>query len=119
MNFRTLILICASAGIPLALLVLALPITWGYGGYNFTTRDTRVYFSDPSGPAYAAGLRVGQRVIPNKGNEFVAEDAGPVGTVAREHMIQASGSVRVISFAFVPFTGALAVEQQSKSSSMR
>ncbi len=79
MNLRTTILICASAGIPLALLVLALPITWGYGGYNFTTSDTRVYFSDPSGPAYAAGLRVGQRVIANKGSEMVEENAGRLG----------------------------------------
>ncbi len=114
MNVRTVVLICAAAGIPLALLVLALPITWGYGGYNFAPGAlySHVYFSDPSGPAYAAGLRVGQRVIANKGNDYVREDAGPVGTVVREHVVEANGNVRVISFAFVPFTGALGVQQQ-------
>lgn len=114
MNIRTVVLICAAAGIPLSLLVLALPITWGYGGYNFRPGApySRVYFSDPSGPAYAAGLRVGQRVVANKQNEYVQEDAGPVGTVVREHVVEANGQIRVISFAFVPFTGALAVQQQ-------
>ena len=114
MNLRTVVLICASAGIPLALLALVLPISWGYGGYNFAAGSpfSTVYFSDPSGPAYAAGLRVGQRVVSNKGNAYVQEDAGPVGTVVREHVREADGSVRIIRFAFVPFTGALAVQQQ-------
>jgi len=114
MNLRTVILICASAGVPLALLALLLPISWGYGGYNFTlgSSNSRVYFSDPSGPAYAAGLRVGQRVIPNKGDDFVHENAGPIGTVVREHVIDRNGSVRVIRFAFVPFSGGLGVLQQ-------
>ena len=114
MSLRTVVLICAVAGIPLALLVLALPITWGYGGYLFASGTTysRVFYSDPSGPAYAAGLRVGQRVIANKGNEFVQEDAGPVGTVVREHVLEPNGRIRVIRFTFPPFTGALAVQQQ-------
>lgn len=114
MNLRTVVLICAAAGIPLALLALVLPMSWGYGGYNFTlgTPYSRVYFVDPSGPAYAAGLRVGQRVISNKGNAFVQEDAGPVGTVVREHVVQPNGTVRVISFAFVRFSGGLGVQQQ-------
>jgi hypothetical protein len=114
MSLRTVVLICAAAGIPLALLVLALPITWGYGGYNFApgVPYAKVYFSDPSGPAYPAGLRVGQRILSNKGDEYVQEDAGPVGTVVREHVVGGNANVRVISFAFVPFTGALGVQQQ-------
>lgn len=113
MSLRTVVLICAAAGIPLALLVLVLPITWGYGGYNFGLESpySRVYFSDPSGPAYAAGIRVGQRIISNKGNDYVQEDAGPIGTVVHEHVVEANGRVRVISFAFVPFTGALGTQQ--------
>ncbi|HLI95002.1 MAG TPA: GAF domain-containing protein [Candidatus Baltobacteraceae bacterium] len=113
MSIRTLVLICAAAGIPLALLALVLPITWGYGGYNFIPGApySRVYFSDPSGPAYAAGLRVGQRLVSNKGNEYVQEDAGPVGTVVHEHVVESNGGVRVVSFAFVPFTGALGAQQ--------
>ncbi len=114
MSLRTIVLICAAAGIPLALLVLVLPITWGYGGYNFASDRpyVRVYFSDPSGPAYAAGLRVGQRILSNTGDERVQEEAGPVGTVVREHVVERNAHVRVVSFAFVPFTGALAVQQQ-------
>src|SRR5689334_16594447 len=114
MNLRTIVLICAAAGIPLALLALVLPISWGYGGYNFIlgTPYSHVYFVDPSGPAYAAGLRVGQRVIPNKGNTYVQEDAGPVGTIVQEHIIEPNGAVRVIRFAFVPFSGSLGVQQQ-------
>ncbi len=113
MSLRTVVLICAAAGIPLALLVLVLPITWGYGGYNFGPGIPypRVYFSDPSGPAYAAGLRVGQSVISNKGNDYVQEDAGPVGTRVIEHIVEPNKRVRVISFAFVPFTGALGAQQ--------
>src|SRR5579884_1214499 len=114
MSPRTIVLICAAAGIPLALLALVLPITWGYGGYNFTpgVPYAHVYFSDPSGPAYAAGLRAGQRVLANKGAEYVREDAGPIGTVVREHVVEPNGRVRVVSFAFVPFSGALGVQQQ-------
>jgi hypothetical protein len=114
MSPRTIVLICAAVGIPLALLVLALPITWGYGGYNFAPGKpySRIYFSDPSGPAYAAGLRVGQRVLANEGDAFIQEDAGPVGTAVREHVVERNGNVRVIHFAFVPFTGALGVQQQ-------
>ncbi|HZZ65406.1 MAG TPA: hypothetical protein VFE17_07910 [Candidatus Baltobacteraceae bacterium] len=114
MSLRSVVLVCAAVGIPLALLTLVLPITWGYGGYNFAPGApyARVYFSDPSGPAYAAGLRAGQRVLSNKGDEYVREDAGPVGTVVREHVVQPNGSLRVIRFAFVPFTGALGVQQQ-------
>lgn len=114
MSLRTVVLVCAAAGIPLAMLVLVLPITWGYGGYNYVPGPhyATVYFSDPQGPAYAAGLRVGQRLVPNKGNAYVQEDAGPIGTVVRERVVAANGTLRVISFAFVPFSGALGVQQQ-------
>lgn len=114
MNLRTVVLICAAAGIPLALLALVLPIAWGYGGYDFAqgTPYARVYFSDRAGPAYAAGLRVGQKLIATKGNDYVQEDAGPIGTIVHEHVVKANGRVRVISFAFVPFSGVLGVQQQ-------
>ncbi len=114
MSLRNVALVCAALGIPLALLVLVLPITWGYGGYNFTPglKYARVYFSDPSGPAYRAGLRVGQRVLSNKGEAFVLEDSGPVGTTVREHVVEPDGKIRIVSITFVPFSGALAVQQQ-------
>ncbi|MDP9111281.1 MAG: hypothetical protein M3M96_06595, partial [Candidatus Eremiobacteraeota bacterium] len=100
--------------IPLALIVLVLPITWGYGGYLFRPGPhySTVFFSDPSGPAYAAGLRVGQRILPNRGNEFVQEDAGPVGTTVHEHVAGPDGKIRIVSFAFTPFTGSLGFQQQ-------
>ncbi|MDE2481538.1 MAG: hypothetical protein KGN02_05070 [bacterium] len=113
MNSRLILLVCAAAGIPLALLALLLPITWGYGGYNFSlTRPLgTVYFSDPAGPAYAAGIRAGQKLLANSGYEFVNEDAGPIGTVVHEHVLEPNGHIRVISFAFVPFSGALGIQQ--------
>lgn len=115
MRFRSVVLICAVAGIPLALLIAVLPITWGYGGYNFMPGlpYAHVYFSDPSGPAYAAGIRVGQRVLANKGDAYVQEDAGPIGTVVHERVVDANERIRIISFAFVPFTGGLRVQQEA------
>ena len=114
MNLRTVVLICAAAGIPLALIALLMPITWGYGGYQYTpsAKYATVYYSDPSGPAYAAGVRVGQRILPNRGDEYVREDAGPVGTTVREHVVGTDGRIRILSFAFVPFTGSLGFQQQ-------
>lgn len=113
-NLRTVVLVCAAAGIPLALLALALPITWGYGGYNFAPAKpySKVYFSDPAGPAYAAGVRVGQQVVPNRGNDYVQEDAGPIGTFVHEHIVEPNGRIRVVGFAFVPFSGPLGVQQR-------
>jgi hypothetical protein len=50
MNLRSIVLILGGAGIPLALLVMVLPIAWDYGGYNWNPEDgtNRVVFLDPN-----------------------------------------------------------------------
>jgi hypothetical protein len=115
MSKRAIVLGLAGLGIPLALLVLVLPITWGYGGYIYgRTADQpapHVLFCDPDGPAYRAGLREGDLIVPPRGMQSVVQDAGPVGTVAVIHRIERN-RIRDISFAFVPYTGRLGVEQR-------
>lgn len=114
MNVRTIVLIVAALGIPLALAVLALPITWGYGGYfagpQRTGHQSWIWYIDPHGPAYAAGLRAGQHVTSPTGAEFIREAAGPAGTVAHLRVIR-NGTEHVLNVTFVPFTGSLAVQQ--------
>lgn len=114
MKVRPLLLTLAALGIPAALLILVLPITWGYGGYYELLPPGAAYgqvvYSDPSGPAYAAGLRVGQRVRGNTGQTRMEDDAGPVGTVARIKILD-RGAIRVIPVTFVPFTGTLMLQQ--------
>jgi hypothetical protein len=115
MTLRTIVLVLSVLGIPLALLVLVLPIAFGYGGYDWQvvpgTPYARVYFADPSGPAARAGLRVGDEVIPTTGAAFVQENSGPVGTVVHEHVAGRNGKITVVSFAFVPFSGVLLTQQ--------
>ena len=116
MTLRAVVLSLAALGVPLALLVLVLPITWSYGGYNVEgspgAPNATIAFVDPSGPAARAGLRPGQRVIMPVGNDFVEWDAGPVGTVAHQSVIGANGKITVVSFPFVAFTGSLGVQEQ-------
>ena len=115
MNKRAVALGIAAAGIPLALLVLVLPITWGYGGYKFVpepgTRYGVVSYVDATGPAAKAGLREGNRVIVSHGAQRIAEEAGPVGTVATLRVIDGR-RIRDVHVTFVPFTGKLNLEQQ-------
>jgi hypothetical protein len=110
MSLRTIILALAGVGIPFALAVAILPITWGYGGY--IERANGVFtFVDPAGPA-ARAVHVGERALRPRGVEAVEEDAGNVGTVARFPVVTQSGRVRNVSVTFVPFSGALAVQEQ-------
>lgn len=109
MNLRTAVLVLAGLGAPLALLILALPIAWGYGGF---IGSNEIRYVDPSGPAYKAGLRVGDRVVPPRGEQSVALDSGNVGTVVHIRVVRADGKTRVVSFGFVPYSGSLALQQQ-------
>lgn len=111
MNLRTAILALAAIGAPLALAIVALPTTWGYGGY-IESSSGLFGFVDPAGPAARAGVHVGERALRPRGAEAVEEDAGNVGTVARFPVVTKSGRVRVVSVTFVPFSGALAVQEQ-------
>ena len=115
MSMRAIVTGLASLGIPLALLVLVLPTTWGYGGYYETGAAGQHYatisFVDPAGPAYRAGVRLGDRVDTPRGMQLIREDGGPIGTIAVLHIVEDT-RIRDISFAFVPYSGRLAVQQQ-------
>jgi GAF domain len=114
-NKRAIALGLAGAGLPLALLVLVLPITWGYGGYKFRPESGKSYgtvvYVDPDGPARRAGLRQGDHVLLVHGAQLVIQDAGPVGTVAGLRVIDGR-RIRNVNVTFVPFTGNLGLEQR-------
>lgn len=113
MRLRTAVLAAAGFGIPLALLVLVLPITWGYGGYNYENEGSVVVmrFIDPAGPAARTGLRAGDRVEPLSGMEQFENLAGPVGTTVHFRVLRAQAVVPV-SVTFEPFRGALATQER-------
>jgi hypothetical protein len=111
MTLRSIILSVAFLCAPLSLLVIALPITWGYGGWD-TNSASIVSFLDPNGPAAQAGLRAGDRVIRMSGVEEIEGDSGNVGTVVQLHAVSPSGESRIVRFAFVPFSGQLALQEQ-------
>jgi hypothetical protein len=115
MTLRSIILAVAFLCAPLSLLVIAFPITWGYGGYLEGPVGNNVavfYWVDPSGPAARAGIRVGDHALMPRGVEDIQQLSGNVGTVAHIPMLDKNGAVHVVNFAFVPFSGALAVQQQ-------
>ncbi len=114
MKLRGVILALAGIGAPLALLVAILPITWGYGGYLTESglNITPLTYVDPAGPAAKAGLRAGELVVAPRHAEVVMEDSGNVGTVAHIVVVGPKGERHVVSFAFVPFSGTLAVQEQ-------
>ena len=111
-----ILLIVAGFGIPLALIVAVLPVTWSYGGYNYLditgTSHARITYVDPAGPAGKAGLRTGDIVVLSSGQAWVDEEAGPVGTVIHKQIIAKNGTTRTIAIAVVPFTGPLGVQIQ-------
>ena len=113
MRLRTAVLAAAGFGIPLALLVLVLPITWGYGGYNYKPDGAvnLIVFIDPAGPAARAGLRTGERLEPLKGIEEFENLAGPVGTTVQFRVLRGQ-SVVPVSVTFEPFRGALGTQER-------
>jgi hypothetical protein len=110
MNLRTVILVAAGFGIPLALLVALLPIAWGYGGYEYDARG-RVTFLDPTGPARRAGLLPGDQVVPLRGMEDFQQLGGRAGTVV--HLpVDRNGKIRPINITFEAFRGQLGKQEQ-------
>ncbi|MBV8196575.1 MAG: GAF domain-containing protein [Candidatus Eremiobacteraeota bacterium] len=115
MSKRAVALGLAAAGIPLALLVLVLPLTWGYGGFKYDgiprTNYGTVTYVDPAGPAAKAGLREGDRVLLVHGVQYIIENAGPVDTVAVVQVVDGR-RIRDVRVTMVPFTGNLGLEQR-------
>ncbi|HEY9084929.1 MAG TPA: hypothetical protein VIN40_03175 [Candidatus Tyrphobacter sp.] len=112
MNLRNVALASTVVGIPLALLILLLPIRWGYGGYEFAAQNSFVRFQyvDRSGPGARAGIGRGDIAEPLTGYESVANLAGPVGTVVDFRIIR-NGRVVPAHVMFEPFPPALAYQE--------
>ena len=112
--FVRVLLIVAGLGIPLALIVAVLPITWGYGGYIYLdvpgTSHGRISYVDPTGPAAKTGLRKGDITILSSGAAWIDEEAGPVGTVIHKQILHKDGTTSMVAITVVPFTGALGVQ---------
>jgi hypothetical protein len=115
MSKRAVALGLAAVGIPLALLVLVLPITWGYGGWRMAGLDRAgyevVYYVDPDGPAAKAGLHQGDRVLQSHGAKFVTMNAGPAGSAAVLQIIDGR-RIRNVTVTMVPFSGKLGLEER-------
>jgi hypothetical protein len=110
-NLRNIALASAVIGIPLALLILVLPITWGYGGYEFEgTSYVQFQYVDQSGPAARAGIRAGDIAESLRGYESIANLAGPVGTVVDFKVVR-NGRVVPMRVTFEPFPPALAYQE--------
>ena len=122
MNARGLVVTLAAIGIPVALAVALLPITWGYGGYYYGNLGVRgnigsssgtgkLFYVDPNGPAYRAGVRQGETIVPSTGSASILDIAGPAGSVVPLHIVRKDG-VHTIPVTFEPFHGTLAAQQQ-------
>src|SRR5437588_6115523 len=83
---RAVSVVLAAIGIPLALLLLFAPVTWGYGGITVrwvsgATADStfgRVRNIDPGGASARAGIRVGDKFLLDYG-ERVTWNSGRAG----------------------------------------
>ncbi|HEV3153242.1 MAG TPA: hypothetical protein VGZ02_05525 [Candidatus Baltobacteraceae bacterium] len=104
----------AGIAIPVAFVVALLPLTWGYAGMAYTPgagTTAPIFFVDSHGPAYAAGIRPGDRVIPTTGVMVIYDTAGPAGTRIPYRIVR-NGRIETIPVTFVPFFGTLATQEQ-------
>lgn len=113
MKLRTIVLVVAGVGIPLAFIAMLLPITWGYGGFNWGFQPNgppKIMFVDPAGPAARAGMHRGDLVQPLLGYDEILEVSGPIGTRVVEHLIH-NGKPVTAAITFTAFPGALATQE--------
>jgi len=110
-----IVLLCAGLGIPLALLVFVLPVTWGYAGFNYDftgPREGVVFYVDPLGPAAKGGIRLHDHVVETPaGWGFIYDEAGTAGTTMIYHVVRPDG-VHDVPLTFVRFSGDLAVQER-------
>jgi hypothetical protein len=112
-KLRALLLALASLGIPLALATIALPMTWGYGGFSLSPAANGVFhvaYVTPDSPAARAGLHRGDVVRPLKGWDEIRELGGSASTTITLRVVR-DGHVTPTNVTFVPFYGPLAVQE--------
>jgi len=111
---RAVSVVLAAIGIPLALVLLFAPVTWGYGGITVrwaaaATADgtvATVRNVDPAGPAARAGLHVGDKFLLDYGDR-VTWNSGRAGDAV--NIIVLRGARRTpIRLVWGPFTPSLA-----------
>jgi hypothetical protein len=108
----------AAIGIPLALVLLFAPVTWGYGGITVRwnsgkTADAsfgQVSYIDRAGPAARAGLRVGDRFHIDYGDR-ATWNSGRVGDAVPVQILR-NGTRRSVRLVWGPFTPMLAAVEQ-------
>ncbi len=115
---RAVSVVLAAIGIPLALVLLFAPVTWGYGGITVRwvagrTADAtvaNVRNVDPIGPAARAGLRVGDKFLLDYG-ERVTWNSGRAGDSVAFTMLR-NGTRQSAHLVWGPFTPMLAAVEQ-------
>jgi hypothetical protein len=115
---RALSVVFAAIGLPLALVLLFAPVTWGYGGITVrwvagTTADATVASVrnvDPGGPAARVGMRVGSTFGLGYGDR-VTWNSGRAGDAVNVLMVR-NGRSRLVHLVWGPFTPVLAAIEQ-------
>jgi hypothetical protein len=112
-KLRALLLALASLGIPLALATIALPMTWGYGGFSLSPATNGLFhvaYVTADSPAARAGLHRGDVVRPLKGWDEIRELGGSANTTITLRVVR-DGHVTPTNVTFVRFYGPLAVQE--------
>jgi hypothetical protein len=108
----------AAIGIPLALVLLFAPVTWGYGGITVRwvsgkTADSsfgQVRNIDPAGPSARAGIHVGDTFLLDYGDR-ATWNSGRAGDSVPVQVLR-NGTSRPVRLVWSPFTPALAAAEQ-------
>ncbi len=116
---RAVSVVLAAVGIPLALVLLFAPVTWGYGGITVrwvagTTADAtvgNVRNVDPGGPAARVGLHAGSNFAIGFGDR-VTWNSGRAGDSVNILVLHNNGARQRVRLVWGPFTPVLAAVEQ-------